>query len=459
MSKKDLPIMQKLRRFLARPTPSKMLAFGLLALILVGTSLLCLPISTRSGNGAAFLDALFTATSAVCVTGLVVADTNVYWSIFGQTIILLLIQIGALGIMSVVTLYVVFSGRSASLTQRLAMKDSLNHYSLVNIVNIFLRILIVTLVVEGIGTVLIAIVLVPEFGWSGGLWRSVFHSISAFCNAGFDLFGTPANPYASLSNYQNNGFLLIITCVLIITGGLGFMVWQDIAEKRKFTKFSLHTKIVLSMTVTLLLIGTIGFILFEHGRDAHGVTWPYRLINAFFDSVTARTAGFNTTPMNKMSDSSSLLTLVLMFIGAAPGSTAGGIKVTTIYVLIAAVRSFMRGRSDVHGFKWRISMDIVVKSLSILLLGASIIILATLVLMNNSAGNLRQALFETTSAFGTVGLSMGITPTLPAVSKFILIIVMYLGRTGPITAVMAFSVIQENVKMNYRFPEGKIMVG
>ncbi len=451
--------LQKIRQIIVRPTPSKMLAFGLLALILVGASLLCLPISTRSGNGAAFLDALFTATSAVCVTGLVIADTNVYWSIFGQTIILLLIQIGALGIMSVVTLYVVFSGRNVSLTQRMAIKDSINHYSLANIVNTFLRILIVTLVVEGIGALLFAIVLVPEFGWSGGLWRSVFHSISAFCNAGFDLFGTPANPYSSLSNFQNNGFLLIITCALIIIGGIGFVVWQDMAEKRRFSKFSLHTKIVLSMTVTLLLIGTIGFMLFEYSRDAHGLTWPYRLINAFFNSVTARTAGFNTTPMNNMSDSSNLLTIVLMFIGAAPGSTAGGIKVTTIYVLIVAVRSFMRGRSDIYGFNWRISMDVVVKSISILLLGASVIILATLILMNNGAGNISQTLFETTSAFGTVGLSMGITPTLPAASKLMLIIVMYLGRTGPITAVMAFSVIQENVKMNYRFPEGKIMVG
>ncbi|MDW7657749.1 MAG: potassium transporter TrkG [Bacillota bacterium] len=361
--------------------------------------------------------------------------------------------------MSIVTLYAVFSRKSVSLTQRLAIKDSINHYSLANVVKTFLRILTVTIIVEGIGAVLIAIVLVPQYGWGGGIWRSVFHSISAFCNAGFDLFGTTDNQYTSLSTYQTNGLMLLVTCALIIIGGIGFMVWQDISEKRKFSKFSLHTKIILIMTLLLIMIGTAGFFLFEYAGNTHGLPWLYRIMNSFFNSVTARTAGFNTTSMDKMTDSSNLLSILLMFIGAAPGSTAGGIKVTTFYVLIVAVQSFIRGRSDVYAFRWRISMDIVVKSLAILLLGSSIIILAALIIISSGAVGFKQALFETTSAFGTVGLSMGITPTLPATSKIVLVIVMFLGRTGPITAVMAFSVIQERAKVSYRYPEGKITVG
>jgi len=327
-------IMNKLRGFAAKPTPAKILSAGFIILISLGAFLLWMPFSARNGKSTAFIDAFFTATSAVCVTGLVVVDTNSHWSLIGQIIILLLIQIGALGIMSIVTLFAVFTGKNMGLTQRLAIRDSISHFSLVNIVNTFKRILMVTLVIEGFGALLIAIVLVPQYGWLGGFWRSIFHAISAFCNAGFDIFGTTQNPFASLTEFNKNIFILIITGILIVLGGLGFIVWQDIYVNKKFKKFSLHSKIVIAMTATLLLIGTMGFLAFESNHAFKDLSWVHKITNSLFCSITARTAGFNTVRMENMMDTSNLLTIILMFIGAAPGSTAGGIKVTTIYIVI-----------------------------------------------------------------------------------------------------------------------------
>jgi trk system potassium uptake protein len=449
----------KLGRFFSRPTPERLLTFGFILLIAIGTTLLCLPDCARDGHGPRFIDALFTATSAVCVTGLVIFDTNVQWSIGGQIIILALIQCGALGIMSVVTLYSVLTGKQVGLTQRLAIKDTISQFSLGNVVNVFKRILTITFAIELSGALLLAIILVPRYGWVGGLWRSLFHAVSAFCNAGFDLFGTGQRPFASLTLFNTNVWLLMITGILIMIGGLGFIVWYDIAIVRRLSRFSLHTKIVILMTAILILAGAFGFLVLEQNHALKDLSWDRKIVNALFSSITARTAGFNSVPMDHFHDSSNLLSILLMFIGAAPGSTGGGIKVTTYYVLIMSVSAFIRGHHDVHAFGWRIPLDIISKSVSILILGATVILLATFILIANGAGNFMQSLFEVSSAFGTVGLSLGITAELTIVSKVTLILVMLIGRIGPIMAVMAFTDRQEKSRMIYRFPEGKISVG
>ncbi|MGB8456062.1 MAG: potassium transporter TrkG [Anaerocolumna sp.] len=443
----------------ARLTPARMIFFGFVVLILLGTLILMLPVSAKSGGRTGFTDALFTATSSVCVTGLVVEDTNTYWSLFGKIVILILIQIGALGIMSVVTLLSAITGRNLGLSQRMALKESISNYSLENIVVMFKNILKVTFIIEGIGAIITSIQLIPIYGLAKGIGKGIFHSVSSFCNAGFDVFGTDTNKFTSLTGFSGNFMMLMTTSVLIVVGGLGFIVWDDVVKNRKFSRFTLHTKIVLVMTAILIAGGTIAFLLFESEQTLKGLPLPVKLLNSFFQSVSARTAGFNTISFNDMNIVTSLIMIVLMFIGAAPGSTAGGIKTTTFFVLIVTVISFLKGRTEVQAFKKRIAADIINKAVSIFLLGLTLIMVTTIVLLANDEGSLRQTLFEAVSAFGTVGLSTGITPDLCDVSKYQLIVTMLLGRVGIITAFAAFTSMRGKDKITYRCPEGKITVG
>ena len=449
----------KKRKRASKLTPARMIIFGFILLILAGAFLLFLPISSKSGNFTGFANALFTATSSVCVTGLVVVDTNTYWSLFGQIVILALIQIGALGIMSVVTLFSVVTGRALGLNQRLALKESISNYSLENIFNVFKGILKVTLIIEGFGAAIISIVLIPAYGLIAGVGKSIFHSISSFCNAGFDVFGTETESFKSLAGYNGNFLMILTTAMLIIIGGLGFIVWNDLAKTKKLSRLTVHTKIVLVMTGILLITGTLIYFIFESANTMNGMPWYTKLLNAFFHSVSARTAGFATLPIEKMDISSNLSTIILMFIGAAPGSTAGGIKVTTVFVLAATVSSFLRGYNDVQVFKKRIATEIIHKSISVFILGIILVIATTGVLLANNEGSLLEALFETVSAFGTVGLSTGITPNLSDVSKYQLVATMLLGRVGTITAFAVFTSMQGKNNLTYRCPEGKITVG
>ncbi len=316
-----------------------------------------------------------------------------------------------------------------------------------------------TLIIEGIGAILISINLIPIYGPIEGIGKSIFHSVSSFCNAGFDLFGTESNQFASLTGFQNNPLMLITTSVLIIIGGLGFIVWSDVAKNKKFARLTLHTKIVLIMTVILLLVGTIAYMYFESSNTLKDLSVSSKLLNSFFLSTSARTAGFNSLNLAQMRTVSCLITIVLMFIGAAPGSTAGGIKTTTFFVLLLTVFSSLRGRTEIHAFKKRISPDIINKTISIFILGISLILLSTIILLVNNEGTLLQSFFESTSAFGTVGLSTGITPNLNDLSKIQLIITMLLGRVGTITAIAAFASSQGNKNIAYKCPEGKITVG
>lgn len=442
-------------------TPARMISLGFIALIIFGAVLLYLPVSSNTGKIVSFTDALFTAVSSVCVTGLVVTDTNVQWSFFGKAIILMLIQTGALGIMSVVTLFSLLTGKKLGLKDRLTMQESINNFTLEGIVKTFKSILIITVIIEAIGALIVSIELIPVYGVRDGLAKSIFHSVSAFCNAGFDTFGTETNKFTSLVQFSDRPLMLITTSFLVIIGSLGFIVWSDIAGNRKFSRFTLHSKLVLITSVSLIIYGTISFLIFEYNNPGTmgNMSLPAKLLNSFFQSVTTRSAGFNTLPLDQMNDTSNFLTIVLMFIGGASGSTAGGIKVTTLSVIVLTVITFSKGREDVQAFGRRIPISIITKSVSIIALGTLIIMVVAILLLLNNEGSFFQALFEAVSAFGTTGLSTGITPRLSTFSKYMFMITIILGRIGPFTAVVAFASMQNNKKITYRYPEGKITVG
>ena len=442
-------------------SPAKVLVLGFAILILVGSLLLLLPISTRSGESIGFINTLFTATSAVCVTGLVVADTNTTWSAFGQVVIILLIQIGGLGIMSVATLMSLVLGRRIGLKERLAIQESLNEFTLTGIVRIFKYILYATFVIELIGAIALSTRLIPMFGIRSGIAKSIFHSISAFCNAGFDILGTNENKFTSLINFNNEPVVLITISLLIILGGLGFIVWRDIATTRKFSLFTLHTKVVLIVTAILVISGAVLIAIFEwnNASTLKNMSIDNKILNAWFHSVTPRTAGYNSLPIDKMSEPSKFLTIFLMFVGGASGSTAGGIKVTTLSVLIIATLSFIKGENDINLLGRRIPPTVLRKSIAITTISSIFILISIMVLLINKEGSFMEVVFETFSAFGTVGLSTGITPALSATSKIQIILTMFLGRVGPLSAALLISFRPNNKDLPYKFPEGKISVG
>ncbi|HZK39213.1 MAG TPA: potassium transporter TrkG [Clostridia bacterium] len=447
------------QRKAARVTPARIIITGFILLILFGAFLLALPISSKSGHATGIFNALFTATSSVCVTGLVVVDTNTYWSLFGKVVILALIQIGALGIMSVVTVFAVVTGKSLGLKQRLALKESISNYSLENITSVFKGILKMSLILEGVGALIVSFVLVPIYGPIVGIGKSVFHAVSSFCNAGFDVFGSEGDRFTSLTNFNNSFVMLLTTAALIIVGGLGFIVWNDIGHNKRWSRLALHTKIVLLITAALLTAGTLIYMVFESKNTMAGMGLHTKLLNAFFHSSSARTAGFESLPLDEMNTVPGLFTIILMFIGAAPGSTGGGVKVTVIFVLAATMFSFLRGHHEVQVFERRITSETIYKCVSIFLLSATLVAITTMVLLINNEGTLMQTLFESVSAFGTVGLTTGITTKLGDVSKVQLIITMFLGRVGTITAFAALTSGEGQNNLAYRCPEGKIVVG
>ena len=444
-----------------RLTPAKFIVIGFSLVILLGAFLLFLPQSQADGYNISFTDSLFTSVSSVCVTGLVIVDTNIAWSFFGKTIILLLIQIGGLGIMSVVTIFSVFAGKKLGLLDRLTIQESLNNFTFGGVVKTFRSIFIVTMIIEAIGALLLFIGFLPIYGFKLGLLNSIFHSVSSFCNAGFDIFGSVDNQFISLLEFNNSYLTVLTTSMLIIVGGLGFIVWNDVAKNRKFSKLTLHSKLVITMSGCLLIAGTLAFFIFEFNNPMTLKSMPIsdKLLNSFFQSVTTRTAGFSTILPSNMSESSNFFTILLMFIGGAPGSTAGGIKVTTFSIIILTVISFAKNRDEVQIFERRLPQGIIKKVVAVVALAMLIVITSTTVLLCNENVTFMQALYESVSAFGNVGLSTGITPQLSSASKYALMASMLLGRVGPITAVVAFISTSNDKKMHYRYPEGKITVG
>ena len=420
-----------------------------------------LPISSAKEPLTA-LEALFTATSASCVTGLVVVDTGTELSVFGQIVVILLIQLGGLGFMTLSTFMFIALGKKASLRSRVTMAESLGEDRLQGIFKLGLNAVKYTFIIEGLGAALLATRFIPEFGFTKGLLYSLFHSISAFCNAGFDLMGN----YTSLTRYVLDPIVNFTIMALITLGGLGFAVLADIYMKKKARertqRLRMHTKVVLLSSAILLFAGAIVFMLCEYSNSATfgGLDFGQKLMAALFQSVTCRTAGFNTVNLNSLTDASKLFSVLLMFIGGAPAGTAGGIKVTTMAVLLLSVRAIMRGKSDAEAFGRRISLGVQRRALAMLVIGLTVLLTATMAISLFEADkgiSLIDILFETASAIATVGLSAGITGAGGTLTRLTYIALMYIGRVGLLT--MALSLGRRENEQVVRFPEGDIMVG
>lgn len=441
-------------------SPVRIIALGFAGIILIGAILLSLPFATRSGSSIGFLDALFTATSATCVTGLVVVDTYRYWSPFGQIVILLLIQVGGLGFMTVATLLSFMLRRTISLRERLLMVESFNQNSIQGIVRLARYVIIGTLMFEGIGAVILSFRFIPDFGVLGGIVKGIFHSVSAFCNAGFDLMGE-REAFSSLTYYQRDFVVNYTIMGLIVVGGLGFAVWQDILKARRLRDLSIHSRLVLTITCGLIAIGFLAFLVLEFCNPATlgSMKFVDKLNAALFQSVTTRTAGYNTINQGAMTNGSKFFTTILMFIGGSPGSTAGGIKTVTFGILLLSVIAVIRGSTDVNVFTHRIALALVLRSVTVLLIGAAIVMAGTMILCVCEEAPFIDLLMETMSAFGTVGLTTGLTPHLSAVSKLTLTVIMFMGRIGVLTMGMALAIRARANKQNIRYPEARVFVG
>ncbi len=399
--------------------PGKIIALGFLSIIAVGTILFMLPVSYKSGKAVSFIDALFTATSAVCVTGLSTFDPGSVFSGFGQTVLAVLIQLGGLGITCISLGLLMLTGQKVFIRQRTLAKEALNYNSLDGILTLVKSVLFTTVIIESLGAILNFTVFIQEYPLQKAIGLSLFHSVSSFNNAGFDVFGNGN----SLVSYGTNTLFLLITSFLIISGGLGFIVIKEILVKHKFRKFSLHTKIVLSVTFLLLSVGTLILML----------TDKFSLLEAFFMSTSTRTAGFTSVNMNDLSNGGLLTCIFLMFIGASPTSTGGGIKTTTFFVIITALYSYSTNKSPT-AFKRKLPRDILYKSFIIFTLALLVVICSSLMLcILHPEINLRDIVFEVVSAFATVGLSTGITSSLSTFGKLVIIVTMFIGRLGPLT--------------------------
>lgn len=437
-------------------TPVQILAIGFAIVILTGAILLNLPVASQTGERTPFIDCFFVSTSATCVTGLITVDTGTHWSYFGKTVIMCLIEIGGLGFMSFATLIALVLGKRITLKERLVMQEALNSFSLQGLVKMAKYVLMFTFSVQIAGAALLATQFIPQFGLAKGLYYSIFHSVSAFCNAGFDLFGN----FQSLTAYANNAVVILTISALIIIGGLGFYVWQEIYNFKGLKKLSLHSKLALSVTAILIVVGAILMFIFEYSNPATIENMPLKgkILSSIFASVSPRTAGFNSISTSDMTTAGRFLTTILMFIGGSSGSTAGGIKVTTAGLLFMTVLSIIKGREDTEIFKKRIPKDTIYKSLAITVIGLGLVIFVTMLLSITEKGaSLEYLLYEATSAFGTVGLTLGLTTKLTAFGKLVIAFTMYAGRVGPLTLALALS--RKKTSNTIKYPEDKVLVG
>jgi len=438
--------------------PSHFLILWFIILILTGATLLNLPFSSIDGKSIGFIDALFTSSSAVCVTGLTVVNTAAHWTIFGKVIILILIQIGGLGIMTMATLIAFLLGKRITLKDRLLIREELNATTLQGIVLLTKRVLIMTLSIEAIGAIFLSLTFTKEFGVIKGIWFSIFHAISAFCNAGFDITGN------SLVDYSGNYVLNITVMMLIILGGIGFYVVMEVIRERKFRYFSLHTKLVLISTILLIFVGMIVVLLMEYSNPETLKTLNIgeKIIASFFQSITPRTAGFNTIDTSGLRFSTSFFVMILMFIGGSPGSTAGGIKTTTFSIIAISTYRLVMGYEDIETLKKRIDLRTVIRAISVVTISITIVFSIGIVLLITESGSgfgFQDVLFEVISAFGTVGLSRGLTPSLTNIGRILITLTMFVGRIGPLTIAFAIAQKQDKNIGNYRYPIGKTLVG
>lgn len=437
----------------------RIIALGYLLVIIAGTGLLMLPVATRPGNETDFLTALFTATSATCVTGLVVVDTYTHWSGFGHTIILLMIQVGGLGFMTMGVLFAMFLKKRITLRTRGLLQESMNGMQMGGIIRLVRMVLRGTFIIELTGAVLLAIRFIPVFGWGKGILYGVFHSISAFCNAGFDLMGEYSGQYSSFVEFHGDILVNVVIMALIVIGGIGFFVWKDIREnKHHMKKYRLHTKMALFMTAILLVGGTVLFYLFENNNLLAGMNVKDKILAAAFSSVTARTAGFNTIDTGGLTHASKLLTMVLMFLGGSPGSTAGGIKTVTTLVLIAYVWSNLRASKGVNVFNRRLDDDVIRKASNVVVISLLMAVSASILICYLQPDLVvEDILFEVYSAIGTVGMSTGVTRDLNLASRIIIILLMYCGRIGSMSFALSFT--ERKKVAPVQLPTEKIMIG
>lgn len=438
-------------------TYPRVVAFGFALIIMLGTFLLMLPISSR-GNSVSLNDALFTATSATCITGLVPFDTYTNWSLFGQIVIICLIQIGGLGFISFLAFIIKATRGRMSLKQKVLFKESIGLNNLGDVNTLIKSVLLFTIACEGVGALILMTRFIPLTDVKHGIFMAVFTSISAYCNAGFDLMGI-ISPSSSLTNINNDPIVLLTVSALIVFGGLGFIVWEDIKIcKFKPKRFSVHTKLTLITTATLIFCGALLFILFEYKNSFKDMGVGATITNALFCSITPRTAGFNSVDIPSMTSQSKMITIMLMFIGGSTGSTAGGVKTTTIAVLVLCVISNMKNKDDINVFGRRITLHTIRSAVSIILINF-IEILIGVVLISFFQNDLKliDIIFECTSAMGTVGMTTGITPILSVQSQLVIIILMYIGRLTSL--IFALSFISSKPKTTTHKPNGKIMVG
>ncbi len=449
-------IFQLIERWKLRP--AQVFAIGFAVIIGIGALLLNLPIMTVSGERVGIINALFTATSAVCVTGLVVVDTGTYWNTAGQIVIIVLIQIGGLGFMTMASLIAMIIGKRISLQGRLMMQESLNSYHISGVVRLTKYVVILTFVIEAIGALLLSIRFIPQFGLGRGVYLSIFHAISAFCNAGFDLMGN----FTSLTSFVEDPLVNFTVMALIICGGLGFAVILDLLNFRTYKRWTLNTKIVLTTSGVLLAFGFLTTVLLEWTNpDTLGnLSFGGKMLASLFNSVTPRTAGFNTLPMDLLRPATLVIVISLMFIGGSPASTAGGIKTTTIALVFLHIYCITQGKKDTEVFRRRIQREALDRALAILGIGISIIVLV-LVLLSIAQPNadFMEIMFEAFSAFGTVGLSIGLTGKLSLFGKIIIAFAMFFGRLGGLTIVFALANRQHDYYKQLRYPEGKVTVG
>lgn len=436
---------------------TRLIALSFFIVILTGATLLCLPVSSKSGEWTGFIDSFFTATSATCVTGLIVFDTYTHWSVFGQLVILLMIQIGGIGLMTIIIMLFIFLKKKISLHERLILMQSAGTVRISGMVKLVKRIVKGTFFCEGIGALLLAVRFIPQLGFFQGIYYAIFHAVSAFCNAGFDLMGQ-FEQFSSLTAYETDPLVSITIMLLIIVGGIGFLVWDEILRYGiRFKQYSLHAKIVLTTTLFLIISGTIGLLILEYHDNLSGLSLPDKILSAAFMSVTTRTAGFNTMDLASLTESGSLLSMILMFIGGSPGSTAGGIKTSTLAVVFFAMISMSRGHNQITLFKRTLHTDIVKQAAVIIIIYLFGILLATMAICHLEPYSLTDVLFETISAAATVGLSRGLTPALGTASHIILAFLMFGGRIGGLSLMLVFG--EEKPQPPLKRPVEPIIIG
>lgn len=446
-----------MKKMIRRLTQTQMIVIGFCLVILSGTILLMLPISTREGVVTPPIDALFTTVSASCVTGLIIADTYQYWSIFGQIVIISLIQIGGLGFMTIGVFFAVVLRKKIGLWVRGTLQESVNIMQTGGIVRLAKKIIIGTAVFEGTGALILSIHFSRTMDWGQAVYYGIFHSVSAFCNAGFDLMGKDGE-YISLTGYSGDWTVNLVIMLLIIIGGIGFFIWNDLSEnKLHFRRWKLHTKITILMTLALVFGGAAVLFVLEYNNTLAGRPLDEQILCSLFGSVTARTAGFNTVDTAALTDSSKLFTALLMFIGGSPGSTAGGMKTTTFVVLAASVYSGLFDKRECSMFGRRLSRDVVRKASTVLCTNLMLCVTAVLIIVTATSLDVTDVIFEVASAMGTVGMSAGITRDMDAVSKISLIFLMFCGRVGSMT--FALSLKGHKVEPPVRLPEEEVMIG